>query len=82
MNIRLASIRLTGMRNGRERAMKRAALYIAALDRRVPSRRGPHALAQEEAGPEGGISAYAVARSSAGRLRLVRRRTEGIGRSS
>ena len=42
--------------------MKRAALYIAASVVAFVLAGVPPALAQEEAGPEGGISAYAVAR--------------------
>jgi hypothetical protein len=50
------------MRKGRERAMKRAAYYIAASIAVFILAGVPPTLAQEEEGPEGGISAYAVAR--------------------
>ncbi len=42
--------------------MKRAAFYIAASIAAFILAGVPPALAQEEEGPEGGISAYAVAR--------------------
>jgi hypothetical protein len=62
VNIRHAWVRLTGMRKGRERAMKRAALYIAASIAAFILAGVPPALAQEGEGPEGGVSAYSVAR--------------------
>jgi hypothetical protein len=51
-----------GMRKGRERAMKRAAFYIAASIAAFVLAGVPPALAEEEEGPGGGISAYSVAR--------------------
>jgi hypothetical protein len=59
MNIRHASVDMT---NGRERAMKRAALNIAASVVAFVLAGVSPALAQEGEGPEGGVSAYAVAR--------------------
>jgi hypothetical protein len=50
------------MRKGRERAMKRAAFYIVASIAAYLFAGFPTALAQEGEGPDGGFSAYSVAR--------------------
>ena len=62
VNIRRAPGRLTVMRKGRERAMMRTALCIAASIAAFLLSGVPPARAQEWEGPEEGFSAYAVAR--------------------
>jgi len=62
VNIRHAPVRLTDMRKRRDRAMKRAAFFIAATIAAVILAGVSPARAQEGEGPDGGFSAYAVAR--------------------
>ena len=62
MNIRHALTRLTSKKKGGERVMKRAALWIAASIAAFLLVGVSPARAQEGEGPEGGFSAYAVAR--------------------